>query len=60
MINFIFYSSILNSEENMRINFQLGIKTDELVVPTIIFLSHKLSKRINLTRDSVIEQLVLI
>ena len=44
----------------MRINFQLGIKTDELVVPTIIFLSHKLSKRINLTRDSVIEQLVLI
>lgn len=56
--NYITYPIIADSEEHRRINFLLGIKADEVVIPSMILVSHQLSNSEYLTRQSVVETIV--
>lgn len=56
--NYTIFPTIAESDEHKRINFLLGIKPDDVVIPSMIYVSHKYSSNVHLTRQSVIESIV--
>jgi hypothetical protein len=56
--NYTIYPVVADSEEHKRINFLLGIKADEVVIPSMIFVSHQFSNNEHFTRHSVVETIV--